>query len=96
MFISDIRSCSNKEAEARRVEKEMAKIRQKFSGGKNLSGYDRKKYVWKMLYMHMLGYEVDFGHEQAIQLMGSSKFSEKYTGYMSACLLVKADSECFK
>ena len=46
--------------------------------------------------MHMLGYEVDFGHEQGIQLMGSSKFTEKYTGYMSACLLVKADSESFK
>ena len=37
MFISDVRGCPNKEAEERRVEKELAKIREKFGSTKHLS-----------------------------------------------------------
>jgi len=36
-----------------------------------------------MLYMYILGYEIDFGHFQAANLINSSKFSEKYTGYIA-------------
>ena len=51
IFISDIRNCPNKEAETKRVEEEKQKIRQNFAGKKNLTGYDRKKYVWKLVYI---------------------------------------------
>jgi len=81
-FIKDIRQCKNKEDEQARVAKELAKIRGKFEN-KGISGYQRKKYVWKMLYMYILGYEIDFGHFQAANLINSSKFSEKYTGYIA-------------
>jgi AP-2 complex subunit alpha len=86
-FISDIRNCPNKESEQRRCEKELAKIRNKFTSNKGLSGYHKKKYVWKLLYMHILGYEIDFGQYEAANLINSNKFSEKYTGYV-------ATSEC--
>ena len=36
-----------------------------------------KKYVWKIIYMMMLGVEVDFGHMEAVNLISSSKYSEK-------------------
>jgi len=36
-----------------------------------------------MLYIYILGYEIDFGHFQAANLINSSKFSEKYTGYIA-------------
>ena len=90
-FVSDIRNCSSKEAEKKRVEKEMAKIRVKFSNDQTLSGYDRKKYVWKLLYAFMLGYDVDFGHIQAVNLCSSAKYSEKLAGYL-ACSLLLSDS----
>jgi len=48
-FISEIRACQNKESEIRRCANELAKIRKKFS--KNLSGYDSKKYLWKLMFM---------------------------------------------
>ena len=35
--------------------------------------YDRKKYVWKLLYIYMLGYEVEFGHKQAADLIPAQK-----------------------
>ena len=38
MFIGDIRACQNKEAEEKRVEKELAKIREKFGSAKQLTG----------------------------------------------------------
>ncbi|EGR33264.1 hypothetical protein IMG5_057290 [Ichthyophthirius multifiliis] len=87
-FIKDIRQCKNKEQEQSLVAKELAKIRNKFEN-KGISGYQRKKYVWKMLYMYILGYEIDFGHFQAANLINSSKFSEKYTGYIATGILVK-------
>ena len=55
LFIGDVRNCQSKEQEKSVVLKEMAKIRQKFLKG-NLSPYDRKKYVWKLIYAHILGY----------------------------------------
>ena len=33
------------------------------------AGYDRRKYVWKLLYIYMLGYEIEFGHKQAADLI---------------------------
>ncbi len=37
------------------------------------AGYDRRKYVWKLLYIYMLGYDIDFGHKQAADLIPTSK-----------------------
>lgn len=43
----------------------------------NLSGYDRKKYVCKLLYIFILGWDIDFGHIEAVNLLNSSKYTEK-------------------
>ena len=86
-FISDLRNAKSKEEEVSRVQKELANVRKKFNavGGKlsadgsnpSLSSYQRKKYVWKLVYIHVLGYEVDFGHAEILALVRSSKLSEK-------------------
>jgi len=46
-----------------------------------------------MCYIHMLGYEVDFGHLEFISLMASTKFSEKSVGYMAISLMLKPGDE---
>ena len=93
IFIADIKNCQNKEAEEKRVLREMAKIREKFANSKKaISGYDKKKYIWKLLYIHMLGYDADFGHLEAINMICSPRYSEKYTGYMAASLLLTPNS----
>eukprot|EP00505_MAST-04D_sp_SCG-Rhode-Island_P001696 Stramenopile-MAST_4_protein_1696 len=90
VFISDIRNVQNdKVAERKRIDKEMANIRSKFTSGKVLDAYNRKKYVWKMIYMHMLGYEVDFGHMEMIKCLSASKYAEKHVGYVGISLLLK-------
>lgn len=45
VFISDVRSCSNKEQEQLRVDKELGKIRKKFASGNVLSGINRAALV---------------------------------------------------
>eukprot|EP00898_Chlorokybus_atmophyticus_P005519 jgi/Chlat1/5969/Chrsp4S06181 len=87
-FISDIRNCQSKEAERARVDKELANIRTKFKADRGITPYERKKYVWKMLYIYMLGYDVYFGHMEALSLISSPKYAEKQVGYIvTACLL---------
>ena len=88
-FIAEIRNTKSKEEELARVDKELGNIRSKFSASSTLSSYQKKKYVWKMCYIFMLGYEVDFGHLEFISLLGSSNFTEKSVGYMAVSLLLR-------
>ncbi|KAL1523477.1 hypothetical protein AB1Y20_018415 [Prymnesium parvum] len=96
VFISDLRNCATKEQEEKRVEKEMAHIRSKFTSDTHMNGYNRKKYVWKILYMYMLGYEVDFGHMEAVNLISSPKYSEKSVGYAWCALMLREGDELLR
>ncbi|CAL4912178.1 unnamed protein product [Urochloa decumbens] len=88
VFISDVRNCHNKEQERLRVDKELGNIRTRFKNEKGLSPYEKKKYVWKMLYIYMLGYDVDFGHMETVSLISAPKYPEKQVGYIvTSCLL---------
>lgn len=53
VFIADIRNCRTRETEERRVNKELANIRQKFDEP-SLSGYNRSKYVAKIIYSNIM------------------------------------------
>ncbi|KNH08371.1 alpha-adaptin-like protein [Perkinsela sp. CCAP 1560/4] len=93
-FIADLRKDSGQAGgERARVKKELAKIRAKFQKNGSLSGYHRKKYVCKLMYINMLGYEVDFGHIEAVNLICSTTHSEKAVGYLACNLLIQQDSE---
>eukprot|EP00298_Acanthocystis_sp_HF-20_P005764 c15825_g1_i2.p1 GENE.c15825_g1_i2~~c15825_g1_i2.p1 ORF type:complete len:1008 (-),score=360.13 c15825_g1_i2:16-3039(-) len=93
VFISDLRLCQTKEEEQKRVDQELAHIRQKFISEVNLPSYHKKKYVWKMLYIFMLGYELDFGHMEALNLACSHQYSEKSVGYLACTLLLNEGHE---
>ena len=58
-FISDIRHVKSKDDERKRIDKELGNIRLKFSQSSTLTSYQKKKYVWKMCYIYMLGYDID-------------------------------------
>jgi AP-2 complex subunit alpha len=44
-----------------------------FNAAMIAAGYDKRKYVWKLLYIYMLGYPVEFGHKQAADLIPQPK-----------------------
>jgi AP-2 complex subunit alpha len=41
------------------------------------------------VYIHVLGYEVDFGHAEVLCLVKSNKYSEKQVGYVALSLLLR-------
>ncbi|KAF8168096.1 adaptin N terminal region-domain-containing protein [Crassisporium funariophilum] len=91
-FIADIRGARVKELEEKRINKEMANIRKKFKDG-NLDGYQKKKYVAKIIFTYILGYKVDVGHMEAVNLISSTKYSEKQIGYLAVTLLMHENSD---
>ncbi|RWS31256.1 AP-2 complex subunit alpha-2-like protein [Leptotrombidium deliense] len=98
VFISDIRNCEckSKEAEIKRINKELANIRNKFKGDKTLDGYQKKKYVCKLLFIFLLGHDIDFGHMEAVNLLSSNKYSEKQIGYLFISVLMNANNDLMK
>ena len=64
-IINGIRECTTREAESKRVESEHDKIRKKLNSTSALTGYEKKKCIWKLLYIYILGYKIDFGHNYA-------------------------------
>jgi AP-2 complex subunit alpha len=91
-FIADIRGARVRDLEEKRINKEMANIRKKFKDG-NLDGYQKKKYVAKIVFTYILGYKVDVGHMEAVNLISSSKYSEKQIGYLAVTLLMHENSD---
>ncbi|KAI5124694.1 hypothetical protein M0805_004301 [Coniferiporia weirii] len=91
-FIADIRGARVRELEEKRINKEMANIRKKFKDG-NLDGYQKKKYVSKIIFTYILGYKVDVGHMEAVNLISSHKYSEKQIGYLAVTLLMHENSD---
>jgi AP-2 complex subunit alpha len=94
-FISDIRNSAGKDEERKRIDDELAKVRGKFTNSSNLTSYDKKKYILKMCYIYLLGYEVDFGHVEFIALLSSTKFSEKAVGYLAIALMLRPGDQLF-
>ncbi|WWC71387.1 uncharacterized protein I206_105342 [Kwoniella pini CBS 10737] len=91
-YISDLRACRVRELEEKRINREMAHIRQKFKDG-NLDGYQKKKYLAKVVFTYILGYKVDVGHMEAVNLISSGKYSEKQIGYLACTLLMHENSD---
>ncbi|KAJ9127887.1 hypothetical protein QFC24_000172 [Naganishia onofrii] len=94
-YISDLRACRVRELEEKRINREMAHIRQKFKEG-NLDGYQKKKYLAKVVFTYILGYKVDVGHMEAVNLVSSNKYSEKQIGYLAVTLLMHENSELIR
>ncbi|KAL2759582.1 hypothetical protein ACRALDRAFT_2093068 [Sodiomyces alcalophilus JCM 7366] len=91
-FIADLRNARARDLEEKRINKELANIRQKFKDG-NLNGYHKKKYVCKLLYIYILGWNVDFGHLEAVNLISAHKYSEKQIGYLAMTLFLHEEHE---
>lgn len=96
VFISDIRNCKSKEAEIRRINKELANIRNKFRGDKAIDGYQKKKYVCKLIFIFLLGHDIDFGHMEAVNLLSSNKYSEKQIGYLFISVLMNGNNDLMR
>eukprot|EP00048_Salpingoeca_helianthica_P015550 m.227341 g.227341 ORF g.227341 m.227341 type:complete len:447 (+) comp17192_c0_seq1:84-1424(+) len=93
-FIYEIKKCKSPQEEEARVELELTKIRAAFENPKKLKGYDRKKYMYKLIMIYLLGHKIAVvGFSEALNLVASAKLREKLTGYLyfSIVMLNTAD-----
>lgn len=88
-FITSLKDIPSEAERDYHVREELAKVRCCF-GRSSLSGYEKKKCILKLVYIHMIGYDVDLGHLEAVHLMASTSFQEKVAGYM-ACEVLLVD-----
>lgn len=61
-----------------------------------MDGYQKKKYVCKLLFIFLLGHDIDFGHMEAVNLLSSNRYSEKQIGYLFISVLVSRESDLMK
>ncbi|CUM63984.1 uncharacterized protein PRCAT00001572001 [Priceomyces carsonii] len=82
-FIVDLRNSKDLEEENKRINLEINNIQTKFST--NLNGYQKKKYICKLIYIYLLGYTdvAELGMRGAIELLESLNYAEKQLGYLA-------------
>ncbi|CUM48714.1 unnamed protein product [Debaryomyces tyrocola] len=93
-FFLDLRNTKDLEEENKRINLEMNNIQQKFRSPQSLNGYQRKKYICKLMYIYMLGFNdaKELGLGEALQLIGSKHFSEKQVGYLAISVLINREA----
>ncbi|VEU21142.1 DEKNAAC102065 [Brettanomyces naardenensis] len=87
-FITEIRNAKEEPEEERRIQAELVHIQKQFQQP-GLSGYHRKKYLCKLLYINMMGHSLTFGFDEAIQLTLSQSYSEKEVGYLAINVFIQ-------
>ena len=66
-----------------------------FQGDKTLDGYQKKKYVCKLLFIFLLGHDIDFGQIEAVNLLSSNKYTEKQiVSFLTNVELLNYDFNC--
>ncbi|KAI3386300.1 hypothetical protein SNEBB_007641 [Seison nebaliae] len=88
-LIRQIRSAKTASEERQIVQKESAFIRDSFRTDTTW----RCRNLAKLLYIHMLGYEAHFGQMPAINLVASTRFTDKRIGYLATTLLLDENQE---
>lgn len=89
-FVADLRAVGSSEAETTRVQSELASLKRKIARSRkshDVGGYETKKIVAKLIHIYLLGYDVEFGHEEMLNLLRSDRYSEKMFGYLGMSLL---------
>lgn len=92
-FILDLRNSNNAIEERKRINLEINNIQAKFALP-SINSYQKKKYVCKLIYIHLLGLsdEVSFALEHVFPLMSSKNYLEKQLGYIGVAVFLRGSA----
>ena len=93
-FFLELREANDVEEERKRFNLEINNIQTKFRSKLNLSRTQKKKYLYKIIYIYVMGFDKlkELGIEESLQMVNSAIFSDKLTGYLSLALLVNREA----
>uniref|UniRef100_A0A2K6E8M1 Adaptor related protein complex 2 subunit alpha 2 n=1 Tax=Macaca nemestrina TaxID=9545 RepID=A0A2K6E8M1_MACNE len=97
VFISDIRNCKSKEAEIKRINKELANIRSKFKGKYALDGYSKKSTSASCSSSFSLVMTLTLDTWRPVNLLSSNRYTEKQiVRHLFISVLVNSNSELIR
>ncbi|EGG14984.1 adaptin N-terminal domain-containing protein [Cavenderia fasciculata] len=91
-LVQNICSAVSREEEERIIKTELIKLKHAFSSSDQQKAKKRECLV-RMIYCHMLGYDVPFGHVQALNMTQDSSMLNKRTGYLTLSLCLPEKHE---
>ncbi|EKX72364.1 adaptin, alpha, putative [Theileria equi strain WA] len=94
-FITELRSLKGEDEKLLRVKEEIAKVRIVLSAAK-VDSYSKCKCILKLLYIEMMGYDVDLGYLQSVELISSSSYADKAVGYMGCEVLLHGHTDLLR
>lgn len=92
-FIADLRTLNSQQEHDQRINTEIVNIQKQFNQNDKLNGYQKKKYVTKLIYIYLTSscnisaFNVTFGTKQSSELISSKVYTEKFIGYLSISML---------
>lgn len=89
-LIKAVRACKTAAEERAAIQKECANIRTAFREDDNEY---RHRNVAKLLYIHMLGYQTNWGQMECLKLIASAYYSDKRIGYLGLMVLMDETQE---
>ncbi|PQE33995.1 hypothetical protein CJF32_00002849 [Rutstroemia sp. NJR-2017a WRK4] len=93
-FIADLRNARARELEEKRINKELANIRLVISAAHPKCWTGRWQSEWiSQEEIRLQGWNVDFGHLEAVNLISANKYSEKQIGYLAMTLFLHESHE---
>lgn len=93
-FFLELREANDAEEERKRINLEINNIQTKFGGKLNLNRSQRKKYLYKIIYIYIMGFDKlkEVGIDESLQMINSSTLSDKLIGYLSMTILVNREA----
>ncbi|KAN0016416.1 hypothetical protein ACTFIU_006383 [Dictyostelium citrinum] len=90
-LVKNIGESTSREEEVHIIQNEIVKLKSSFS--KDQTKDKKRECLIRMIYCHMLGYDVPFGHIQALNMTQDSEILNKRTGYLTLSLCLPEKHE---
>eukprot|EP01132_Coremiostelium_polycephalum_P001121 gene1121-1426_t len=91
-LVRNIGQATSREQEARIIKSEITRLKTAFSQSEPSKG-KKREYLMRMIYCHMLGYDVPFGHVHALNMTQDQNILSKRTGYLTLSLCLPEKHE---
>ncbi|KAJ6240718.1 ap-1 complex subunit gamma [Anaeramoeba flamelloides] len=89
-LIKAVRGCKTQQKIREVITRESALIRNSFRKEDKIN---RPRNIYKLIYIHMLGFPSEFGQLECLKLIASPSYIGKRIGYLGLSILVKENQE---